>query len=156
EMRRTVIEQLVARCIPEDAYPEQWNTAELNGEITRIFGLQLPIADWVKEEGIADSEIRERLIDAADRQMAEKVAQYSPEVMRQVEKSMLLQLFDQAWKEHLLHLDHLRQGIGLRAYGQKDPLNEYKREAFNLFEAMLGGLRETVTTYLAHLQVRVD
>jgi preprotein translocase subunit SecA len=156
EMRTNVIEQLVARSIPEDAYPEQWNVAGLTEDVQRVFGLDLPIADWAKEEGIADAEIRQRLQEAADRQLAEKAANYGPDVMRQVEKSMLLQLFDQAWKEHLLHLDHLRQGIGLRAYGQKDPLNEYKREAFNLFEQMLAGLRETVTTYLAHLQIRME
>jgi preprotein translocase subunit SecA len=129
--------------------------AGLHEEVLRIVNLDLPIAEWAKEEGIADQEIKHRLVDAADRKMAAKAADYGPEVMRMVEKSLLLQILDQAWKEHLLQLDHLRQGIGLRAYGQRDPLNEYKREAFNLFEQMLHDLRERVTTVLAHVELQV-
>ena len=106
-----------------------------------MLGLDLPVADWAKEEGIADEEIRERLIEAERPRWREKAANYGAELMRMVEKSLLLQILDQVWKEHLLHLDHLRQGIHLRAYGQRDPLNEYKREAFDLFEAMLDDLR---------------
>jgi preprotein translocase subunit SecA len=121
-----------------------------------VFGLDLPVDDWAKEEGIAEEAIKQRLNDAADRLFAQKVATYGPEVWRQVEKSILMQLFDQSWKDHLLHLDHLRQGIGLRAYGQKDPLNEYKREAFNLFNDLLTGLREQVVSVLANLQVRME
>src|SRR5690606_35729472 len=98
----------------------------------------------------------QRIAGAADRRMAEKAANFGPEVMRQIEKSLLLQILDQTRKDHLLVLDHLRQGIVLRAYGQKDPLNEYKREAFNLFERMLVTMRETVTQYLAHVEVRAD
>ncbi|MBV8168742.1 MAG: SEC-C domain-containing protein, partial [Alphaproteobacteria bacterium] len=94
--------------------------------------------------------------DALERKMAEKAANYGPQIMRMAEKSLLLQLLDQAWKEHLLVLDHLRQGIGLRAYGQRDPLNEYKREAFELFSEMLGRLRESVTSVLAHLELRIQ
>ena len=149
-MRRDVVDALVARAIPEDVYAEQWKTAELKEEVRRIFGLDLPVDEWAKEEGIAEDGIKTRLNDAADRLFAQKVAQYGPEVWRQVEKSMLMQLFDQSWKDHLLHLDHLRQGIGLRAYGQKDPLNEYKREAFNLFSDLLTGLREQVVNVLAN------
>ena len=96
------------------------------------------------------------IMTTADRLFAQKVAQYGPEVWRQVEKSILMQLFDQSWKDHLLHLDHLRQGIGLRAYGQKDPLNEYKSEAFNLFNDLLTGLREQVVNVLANLQLRME
>ncbi len=155
EMRRQVVDDLVARCIPENAYPEQWESGALHEEILRIFGLDLPVAEWAREEGIADAEIRQRLVDAADRKAAEKVANYGPELMRSVEKSLLLQLLDQMWKEHLLTLDHLRQGIGLRAYAQRDPLNEYKREAFNLFEAMLTGLRERVTQVMAHVELEM-
>ncbi|MBT7354784.1 MAG: preprotein translocase subunit SecA, partial [Rhodospirillaceae bacterium] len=103
-----------------------------------------------------DAEIRERLTDAADRGVAEKVANYGAEVMRSVEKSLLLQLLDQVWKEHLLMLDHLRQGIGLRAYAQRDPLNEYKRESFNMFEDMLNTLRERVTQVIAHIELQVS
>jgi preprotein translocase subunit SecA len=155
-MRTEVVEEMVARCIPERAYAEQWDVAALHEEVLRIFNIDLPVAEWAKEEGIADQEIRHRVQDAADRKMAEKAANYGPETMRMVEKSLLLQILDQAWKDHLLQLDHLRQGISLRAYGQRDPLNEYKREAFNLFEVMLHDLRERVTSVLAHVELRVD
>ena len=155
-MRRDVVDTMVARHIPEDVYAEQWKVAELKEEVQRTFGLDLPVDEWAKEEGIADEEIKSRLNEAADRLFAQKVAQYGPEVWRQVEKSVLMQLFDQSWKEHLLHLDHLRQGIGLRAYGQRDPLNEYKREAFNLFSDLLTGLREQVVNVLATLQLRME
>ena len=155
-MRRDVVDGLVTRTIPEDAYSEQWKVQELKDEVQRIFGLDLPIDAWAREEGIADEEIRTRLNDQVDRLFAQRVAQYGPDVWRQVEKSVLMQLFDQSWKEHLLHLDHLRQGIGLRAYGQKDPLNEYKREAFNLFSDLLSGLREQVVGLLATVQLRME
>jgi preprotein translocase subunit SecA len=155
-MWRDVIDTLVARTIPEGVYAEQWKIGELKEEVQRIFGLDLPVEDWAKEEGIADEEIKTRLNDQVERLFAQRAAQYGPEVWRQVEKSVLMQLFDQSWKEHLLHLDHLRQGIGLRAYGQKDPLNEYKREAFNLFSDLLTGLREQVVGLLATLQLRME
>ena len=130
DMRHQVIEDLVAQCIPEKAYPEQWDVETLARESRRLLALDLPIAEWAKEEGIAETEIRERLIAESDRKMAQKVATYGPELMRMAEKSLLLQILDHLWKEHLLNLDHLRQGIHLRGYGQRDPLNEYKREAF--------------------------
>ena len=155
-MRRDVVDGLVSKTVPEGVYAEQWKVGELKEEVQRIFGLDLPIDEWAKEEGIAEEEIKSRLNDAADRLFAQRAAQYGPEVWRQVEKSVLMQLFDQSWKEHLLHLDHLRQGIGLRAYGQKDPLNEYKREAFNLFNDMLSGLREQVVGLLSTLQLRME
>ncbi|MGQ0664467.1 MAG: preprotein translocase subunit SecA [Pseudomonadota bacterium] len=156
DMRHATIDSLIARCIPENAYAEKWDTHALHEEAWRIFGLELPIAEWAKEEGIADQEIKARLTDAVDRKMAEKAANIGPDIMRMAEKSVLLQLLDQAWKEHLLNLDHLRQGINLRAYGQRDPLNEYKREAFEMFERMLQSLREHVTAVLSHVQLRVS
>ena len=152
DMRHQVIDDMVAAAIPEKAYVDQWHIDTLHEEVRRVFGLDLPVHDWAKEEGIADQEIRERLTDITDRLMAEKAANVGPDVMRMVEKSLVLQLLDQTWKEHLLTLDHLRQGIGLRAYAQRDPLNEYKREAFDLFEQMLDGLRDRVTTVLAQVQ----
>jgi preprotein translocase subunit SecA len=155
-MRHDVVDTMVTRTIPKDVYAEQWKVAELKADVARVFGLELTVDEWAKEEGIADEEIKTRLNDATDRLFAQKVGQHGPEVWRQVEKSVLMQLFDQNWKDHLLHLDHLRQGIGLRAYGQKDPLNEYKREAFNLFSDLLTGLRESVTNVLATLQLRVE
>ncbi len=154
-IRHETIANAVAHAIPEKAYAEQWDMDGLHEEVLRITGMDLPVQDWAKEEGIADAEIRERLISAADKKMAEKAATYGPEVMRGVEKSLLLQLLDQLWKEHLLTLDHLRQGIGLRAYAQRDPLNEYKREAFDLFEDMLDGLRERVTQVLSHVELQM-
>ncbi len=156
EMRQEVLGELVGRCIPENAFVEQWDVKALHDEGARLFNLDLPIEAWAQEEGIADEAIRERLADALDRKMAEKAANYGPQVMRMAEKSLLLQLLDQAWKEHLLALDHLRQGIGLRAYGQRDPLNEYKREAFELFSEMLTRLRESVVSVLAHLELRIS
>jgi preprotein translocase subunit SecA len=154
-MRHQVVGDMVARFMPERAYPEQWETGALHEEALRVFGLDLPVAAWAKEEGIADAEVRERVLRAVDRKMAEKAANYGPEIMRSIEKSLLLQILDQLWKEHLLTLDHLRQGIGLRAYGQRDPLNEYKREAFDLFEQMLEALRERVTAVLAHVELQI-
>ncbi len=155
DMRHEVVDGLVSRCIPENAYHEQWDTDTLHEETRRIFGLDLPVGDWAKEEGIADDEMRQRLMAAVDHKMAEKAANIGPELMRMAEKSILLQVLDQAWKDHLLQLDHLRQGINLRAYGQRDPLNEYKREAFDLFDGLLRHLRESVVSILAHVEVRV-
>ena len=126
----------------------------MHEEVTRLLGLNLPISDWVKEEGIDPEVMRERISKAADDKMAAKVANYGADIMRQVEKSLILQLLDQTWKDHLLALDHLRQGIGLRAYGQRDPLNEFKREAFNMFEGMLVTLRERVTQMLSHVELQ--
>jgi len=153
-MREEVINDLIARYIPEKAYPEQWETAGLHEEVMRIFGINLPIAGWAKEEGIADEAILERVTDAVERKMAEKAVRIGPEVMRVAEKTLLLQILDQSWKEHLLALDHLRHGIGLRAYGQRDPLNEYKKEAFEMFEDLLTRLRVQITTLLSHIEIR--
>ncbi len=156
DMRHEVIEDMVARCIPQKAYAEQWETDALHTDALRILNLDLPVKDWAEEEGIADEEILERLTAASDRKMAEKAANYGPEMLRLAEKSLLLQILDQTWKEHLLALDHLRQGIGLRAYAQKDPLNEYKREAFDMFEEMLSSLREAVVAVLSHLEISFE
>ena len=156
EMRKEVVENLVNRCIPERAYPEQWDVAGLHEEALRIFNVDVPAADWAKEEGIESQAFLRRLTELTDAKAAEKATAYGPDIVRMVEKSLLLQILDQSWKDHLLTLDHLRQGIGLRAYGQRDPLNEYKREAFNLFEEMLGQLREKVTTVLSHLELRIE
>jgi preprotein translocase subunit SecA len=155
-MRKETVDALIGAHIPEKAFAEQWDAAGLHEEVLRIFGIDVPVVEWAKEEGIADEAIRERVMDAVDRKMAEKAANIGPEVMRSIEKSLLLQLLDQNWKEHLLSLDHLRHGIGLRAYGQRDPLNEYKREAFEMFEAMLDHLREQITTLLAHVEIRTQ
>ncbi len=155
DMRTNVVSRTVARCIPEKAYQEQWETDALHEEMKRIFGLDLPISEWAREEGVADAEVKDRILDRVNRKMAEKAATWGPEIMRDVEKSLLLQILDQVWKEHLLSLDHLRQGIGLRAYGQKDPLNEYKGEAFEMFNGMLDELDERVSQVLAHMELQL-
>jgi preprotein translocase subunit SecA len=151
-MRMEVIDGLIERCIPSGAYAEQWEVASLHEEVLRLFALDLPVADWAKEEGIAEAEIRERINEAVARKMAAKNANIGPQQMRALEKQFLLWVLDHQWKDHLLSLDHLRQGIHLRAYGQRDPLNEYKREAFELFEAMLSQVRDEVTTILARIE----
>ena len=156
DMRYQTIDDLVAKHIPEGAYAETWDLDGLTREVKRQLALDVPVAEWAREEGIADEEIRTRLYEASDRKMAEKVEAYGPEIVAMAEKSLLLQILDHLWKEHLLHLDHLRQGIHLRGYGQRDPLNEYKREAFALFEAMLANLRSTVTQVLSHLEIRMQ
>ena len=153
DMRHAVIEDLVAKHVPENAYPEQWDVAGLKEELKRVLGLDLPVDEWAKEEGIADEELLARIERRADEHMAAKVAQWGPDVLRYVEKSILLQTLDHLWREHLVMLEHLRQVIGLRGYGQRDPLNEYKAEAFNLFEAMSQNLREAVTAQLMRVEI---
>src|SRR3954454_12999105 len=144
DMRHTVIDDLVAKHVPENAYPEQWDAAGLREELKRVFDLDLPTDDWAKEEGIADEELITRVERQVDEKMAAKVAQWGPDAARYIEKTVLLQTLDHLWREHLVMLDHLRQVIGLRGYGQRDPLQEYKSEAFSLFEAMIAHLREAV------------
>ena len=156
EMRAEVVAAAVARRMPERAYAEQWETAELADDVGRLLGLDLPVQEWAREEGIDETQVRERIEAAAAAHMAAKAANIGPELMRQVEKSLLLQMLDSVWKEHLLALDHLRQGIGLRAYGQRDPLNEYKSEAFALFNAMLDELKERVTSMLSRVELSLD
>ncbi|MGN7438915.1 MAG: preprotein translocase subunit SecA [Alcanivorax sp.] len=156
DMRHGVIEDIVEMCIPSGSYSEQWDVETLETEVLRLLNMELPIQDWAKEEGIADSEIIDRLIELSDKKMAEKAANIGPEIWRQIEKSIVLQMLDQHWKEHLLNLDHLRQGINLRAFGQKDPLNEYKTEAFGLFESMLINMRETITQMLSLVEFNMS
>ncbi len=156
DMRHETVDAMVARCIPENALADQWQVDTLHEECLRIFNLDLPVGDWAMEEGIGDAEIKERVVQAADAKMAQKVANYGADIMRMAEKSLLLQILDQNWKEHLVQLEHLRQGINLRAYAQRDPVNEYKREAFELFSGMLVDLREAVTRVLAHVELRVE
>jgi preprotein translocase subunit SecA len=153
DMRHNSIDDLVAKHVPENAYPEQWDVAGLKEELNRVLGLDLPVDEWAKEEGIADEEIFARVERRADEHMAAKVAQWGSDVMRYVEKSILLQTLDHLWREHLVMLDHLRQVVGLRGYGQRDPLNEYKSEAFSLFEAMSQNLREAVTAQLMRVEI---
>jgi preprotein translocase subunit SecA len=154
--RHELMDAMVRVRVPERAFAEQWETAELAQDVKRVFNLDLPIVDWGREEGIDETAIHERLTQAVDSAFAAKAANFGPEIMRYIEKSLLLQMFDTVWKEHLLALDHLRQGIGLRAYGQRDPLNEYKSEAFALFNAMLDDLRERVTSTLSRVELSAE
>lgn len=149
EFQEDVIEDVVSRCIPEKAYPSQWKVESLHEEVRRIFGLELPFKDWAAEEGIADPEIRQRLHTAVKDHLEKKFGNYPAEVISLIRKSVLLRVLDQVWKDHLLSLDYLRQGINLRAYAQRNPLNEFKQEAFELFEDMLWRLKEETLTILS-------
>jgi preprotein translocase subunit SecA len=153
DMRHDFIDDIVAKHVPEHAYAEQWDVAGLKEELTRVLGVDLPVDEWAKEEGIADEELLTRIESRVDEHMAAKVAQWGPDVMRYVEKTILLQTLDHLWREHLVMLDHLRQVIGLRGYGQRDPLQEYKSEAFGLYEAMTAHLREAVTAQLMRVEI---
>ena len=158
DMRHQVIEDMVHQYIPPEAYAEQWDTPKLKEEVWRVLNLDLPIPDWAKEEGIADEEVIDRLKKAADEMMAAKVVRFGNDergepIMRQIEKALVMQVLDHHWREHLVQLDHLRQVIGLRGYGQRDPLIEFKREAFELFEVLMTRLRETTTQQLALVEL---
>ncbi|MDI9408267.1 MAG: preprotein translocase subunit SecA, partial [Candidatus Pacebacteria bacterium] len=154
DMRHSVVNTMVDIAVPPNSFPDQWDLDGLGTEMMRLFGFHPPIKDWAKEDGMNSQTLTQRLLDASDRKMAEKVANYGAETIRMAEKSLVLQILDQSWKDHLLLLDHLRQGIGLRAYAQKDPLNEYKKEAFNHFEQLLDQLRDQVTMVLGHIEFR--
>ncbi len=156
DMRHNVISDLVSAAIPEHAYAEQWNTSALKSEVLALLNLDLPIEDWAKEEGIANEEIESRIIKASDELMAAKRARAGDKFFDHIEKSFVLRLLDQNWKEHLLHLDHLRQGINLRAFAQRDPLNEYKSEAFNLFNAMTARLSTMIVQNLSLVEINTD
>ncbi|MET0407177.1 MAG: preprotein translocase subunit SecA [Hyphomicrobium sp.] len=153
ELRNELVDELVTRFIPPAAYAEQWNTKGLAEQMKGIFDLDVPVEEWAAEEGIADEEIRERIKAAVDAKVEAKTTEMGAELYRQIEKMVLLQTLDHLWREHLVTLEHLRQVIGFRAYGQRDPLNEYKSEAFILFENMLGRLRENVTGQLMHVEL---
>ena len=153
-MREETIDWIVSESIPAGSFPDMWDADLLTSLSMSHLGIEVPGADWVTEDGVTDGEITDRLRSACDRHMASKATIFGPDAMRNIEKSVILQILDQQWKEHLLSLDHLRQGINLRAYAQKDPLNEYKREAFQMFEGMLDKMRQTVTMALAHVNLR--
>jgi preprotein translocase subunit SecA len=152
-MRDEVIAELVSRHIPEQAYAEQWDAAGLRAAIAGSLALDLPVDDWAKEEGIDDADIRERIKTAADKAAAERAGRFGPEIMRYVGKSLMLQNLDHLWREHLVNLDHLRSVVGFRGYAQRDPLNEYKSESFELFQSMLGHLRHSVTAQTMRVEI---
>ena len=156
EMREAVIDSLIARATDNNTNSEKWDLNTLHEECLRIFGLDLDVEKWVNTDGIGYAVLEERIQEAVTTAYAEKVVTYTPELMRLAEKNILLQLLDQLWKDHLLSLDHLRQGINLRAYAQRDPLNEYKREAFELFSDLVDRLNESVIEILSHIRITSD
>ncbi len=155
-MRANAIDDLVARHMPADSYPETWAVAELAEDIRQLLNLELPVADWAKEEGIGSEEMTERLHKAADEAYAARIERNTADVMRYVEKQICLQVLDHFWREHLVQLDHLRQVIGWRGYAQRDPLNEYKSEAFELFNALINRWHEMTTQQLMRVEVSFD
>ena len=156
DMRHEVIETIVYKSIPVQSYHDEWDSETLSTDIKNYLGLDVPVNQWVKEDGIIEKEIINRLIELSNKFMAERVVNFGVEVFRQAEKTLLLQVLDQGWKDHLLMLDQMRQSIGLRAYAQKDPLNEYKRESFELFEEMLDKLRKTITSVLSFIEIQQE
>ena len=153
DMRHHVVDDLFAAHIPEKSYAEQWDVDGLKEKVQNIFDLDLPLNDWAAEEGIGEAELEDRLIKAVDARFAQKAANIGPQIMRQIERAVLLQTLDNLWREHLVMIEHLRQVVGLRGYGQRDPLNEYKNESFTLFEHLLARLREAVTGQLMHVEL---
>jgi len=156
QMRQELNEQLIANYIPPRSYPEVWMIDTLEKELNRIYGIPINVHDWAKEEGIADEEILARLEKVTQAHFNDKGQRFGEATMKLAEKRVLLQTLDHLWKDHLLSLDHLRQGIHLRSYGQRDPLNEYKQEAFSLFEHMLNHLREAVVSRLSRLEIQFE
>lgn len=153
EMRHDVIEEIVAKAIPENAYAEQWDVAGLKEAVRQYLNLDLPIDEWAKEEGIAEDNILERITAAADAAAKDRAERFGPDVMNYVERSIVLQTLDHLWRDHIVNLDHLRSVVGFRGYGQRDPLQEYKQEAFELFQAMLANLRQAVTAQLMRVEL---
>ena len=154
EMRTGVIDDIVAKHIPPDAYPEAWDVAGLKADVAAKLNLDLPVEAWAKEEGIGDDEMADRLHKAAEAAYAERVERNSPEAMRYVEKQIILQTLDHLWRDHLVTLDHLRQVIGWRGMAQRDPLNEYKSEAFELFRQLIAQWHEAVVAQMMRVEVR--
>ncbi|MBL0374681.1 preprotein translocase subunit SecA [Rhizobium sp. KVB221] len=153
DMRDEVIQVLTGKHIPERAYAEQWDVKALREDILQSLNLDLPIEEWAAEEGIAEDDIVNRIKAAADQEMKEKAERFGPELMAYVERSVLLQTLDNLWREHIVNLEHLRSVVGFRGYAQRDPLQEYKQEAFELFQALLANLRNTVVGQLMRVEL---
>jgi preprotein translocase subunit SecA len=156
DMRNEVIDDLIDTYMPPKSYADQWDTQGLYAAVIEQLNLDLPIIAWAAEEGVDDDVMRERIEVAADKMMADKAAAFGPETMPQIERQVLLQTIDTKWREHLLTLEHLRSVVGFRGYAQRDPLNEYKNEAFQLFENLLDGLRGDVTKQMAQIRPMTD
>ncbi len=156
DMRHEVIETFVYKSIPDQSYHNEWDEIALTEDTKNYLGLTAPIKDWIREDGIIEKEIISRLTELSNNYMAERAVKIGVDIFRQAEKTIMLQVLDQSWKDHLLLLDQLRQSVGLRAYAQKDPLNEYKREAFELFEDMLDKIRKNITSVLSYIEIRQE
>ena len=156
DMRNDVIDDLINIHIPPKSYPDQWDLDGLKGALRDGMNLDLPVKDWANEEGVDDELLTQRIEDAANSMMTEKTKAFGKEAMQQVEKQLLLQTIDTKWREHLITLEHLRSVVGFRGYAQRDPLNEYKNEAFQLFERLLNGLRYDVTKQLSMVRPLTD
>ena len=156
DMRDQVVDDLIDQFLPPNSYADQWDTEGLHKAVLEHLGLDAPVVAWGEEEGVDDEQMRERLIEASDALMAQKTEAFGPENMRSIEKQLLLQAIDGKWREHLLTLEHLRSVVGFRSYAQRDPLNEYKNEAFQLFESMLDSLRNEVTQKLSMIRPMTD
>ncbi|WP_299026507.1 preprotein translocase subunit SecA [uncultured Sulfitobacter sp.] len=152
DMRHQMIDDLIDQYMPKNTYADQWDTQGFYAAVIEQLGIDVPVIAWCEEDGADDDVIRERLIEASDKHMAEKTEKFGPENMRNIEKHFLLQTIDAKWRDHLLTLEHLRSVVGFRGYAQRDPLNEYKNESFQLFEGMLDSLRSDVTQRLARVE----
>ncbi|MBB5275826.1 preprotein translocase subunit SecA [Rhizobium rosettiformans] len=153
DMRHEVIETMVGIHVPPNAYAEQWDVAGLKQKVATTLNLDLPVDAWAAEEGIAEDDIYNRIMEAADKAYAEKSERFGPELMAYVERSVVLQTIDNLWREHIVNLDHLRSVVGFRGYAQRDPLQEYKAEAFELFQALLANLRDAVTMQMSRVEL---
>ncbi len=153
DMRHEVVQELVSKHIPERAYAEQWDVTGLKDAVRDQLNLDLPVVEWAAEEGMDDEGMRERITEAADKYAAEKAERFGPEITNYIEKSVVLQTLDHLWREHLVNLDHLRSVIGFRGYAQRDPLNEYKSESFELFQSLLNNLRQAVTSQMMRVEL---
>jgi preprotein translocase subunit SecA len=156
DLRHDIIGELISKHIPENAYAEQWDAVGLRERLRDVVAVDFPMEEWAKEEGIADEEIRERVLKTTDDFYHSKREKYSADIMQQVEKSVLLQTMDRLWREHIVAVEYLRQVIGLRSYGQRDPLNEYKTEGFTLFSDMVTHMKEAVTSQLMRVEIRMQ
>ncbi len=152
DMRHQVVDDLIDTHMPEKSYAEQWDMEGLREQVREKLGLDVPAEEWGEEDGVDQDVVRERLTEASDALMTEKLSQFGEDTLRNLEKQILLETIDRKWREHLLNLDHLRSAVRFRGYAQRDPLNEYKSDGFVLFERMLNSLREDVTAYLSRIR----
>jgi preprotein translocase subunit SecA len=153
DMRHEAIDMIVEKHIPERAYAEQWDAAGLKASVAEILNLDVPVEEWIAEEGIAEDDVRQRLIELSDKAAADKAERFGPEITTYVQRSILLQTLDGLWREHIVNLDHLRSVVGFRGYAQRDPLQEYKSEAFELFQSLLANMRQVVTSNMCRVEI---